>query len=219
MMPLRIYPRIIVYCLLVLCISAVLKAEPSDSVLTKIMRYKTLIKQTCYEFDVNPDILISIIYTERTLNFNWQDKLFDVAGARAGYNTSVGLAQVKVSTAMWIELQYNDSTASFFPSVKYRYKIPFSRNRAEVIDKLIAVETNLRYAAAYLRLFIDFWRQRHLYIDENGAILGTLYSRGPYEKTGRIIEPSVKMKINKFGLLVEKNILIINRAYNKKMKR
>ena len=53
------------------------------------------------EFGVNPGILAATIYAEQRLNVNWVDDATD-AFAHI-FDTSIGIAQVKVSTAVMLE--------------------------------------------------------------------------------------------------------------------
>lgn len=74
-------------------------AEHPDSTLYKILLNENLIINSCKIFNVNSQILSSIIYVERTLNFTWEDEALDEYLAQVGLNSSIGFCQVKMKTA------------------------------------------------------------------------------------------------------------------------
>ena len=83
------------------------KAEEPEVALSKINERIELIKEASSIFNIDYKILSAIIYTERTLNYDWRDDALDVIIAEAGLNSSIGFCQVKLKTAYWIEKQLN----------------------------------------------------------------------------------------------------------------
>ena len=55
------------------------------------------------EYGVNPGILAAVIYAEQVLNVTYTENIEDAAQAFLGANCSVGIAQVRISTAKKIE--------------------------------------------------------------------------------------------------------------------
>ena len=97
----------------------------------------------CKRLGIKHRIYISIIYGELKNNFDKWDK-FDNLRAKIGMDPSVGFAQIKVSTAEWIEDKYSDN--------KFIYK---SNNYDELVDKLINDSTNTLYSVFYIKLIRD----------------------------------------------------------------
>ena len=183
------------YVLLFTC----LFAEEPRVAIEKINSNEIHFQNAARTFDIDVNILKAIVYTERVLNVDWKDEYLENAVAKSGYNVSIGLCQIKVTTGMWIEKQLIDSTSQFHPNNDYSLAITKSGTREKVISKLLNIPTNIIYAAAYLRIFIDYFRKYDIDIASNPAILGTLYSSGISDKKGGTITPVPKFKINKFG--------------------
>jgi len=153
------------------------------------------------DFDIDANILLSIVYVERTLNVDWKDDALDTPLASAGYNSSIGLCQVKLKTAYFIEKSLMDSGSTFFLGKKYKDLLNVSSSPKELIQKLNSDSLNIRYAAAYLRIIIALWRKAGYDISYRPDILGTLYSTGLFTSTGDLREPRARPKANRFGQL------------------
>ena len=146
---------------------------PEDAAEDLIRDNAQYIIDAAEEFGVDAQILASVIYTEQVKNVNWIDTCTDWLGSSGIIDTSVGIAQVKMSTAKSVEddglmeeiKEYNHSGIMITEYV-LRW------------NKLCDNETNIRYAAAYLRQLIDAWKPFYKSIAQSPAILGTLYNQG-----------------------------------------
>jgi hypothetical protein len=146
------------------------------------------------EFGVDPVVIAACIYGEQRLNVNWIDHLTD----RAAFflDTSVGIGQVKISTAKMLEDSgYIEKTSSYIYSAML---IEISREEA-IADKLLNPETNVRYVAAYLKYWQDRWSEAYSDIDNDIGVLTTLYNQGEKNK------PHSSPKPNLFGEYAERN--------------
>jgi hypothetical protein len=112
------------------------KAENRDTTLHKINENMLLIKEASAKFNINYKILCSVIFVERTLNYNWEDSALDVILAEGGLNSSIGFCQVKMKTAYWIERQLNDKDSKYYCGKKYQEVLKVSRSPGEIIKKL-----------------------------------------------------------------------------------
>lgn len=133
----------------------------------------TYIKDAAKKYGVNPAILGSCIYTEQYWNYNWIDVLTDVPAYWR--DTSVGVAQVKISTAKALE------DAGYIEVTKpiNGHTVESSLSREELICiKLTEPKTCIMYAAAYLKYFQDRWKKYYPIIDGSTAVLATLYNQG-----------------------------------------
>lgn len=154
-------------------------------------------------FGVNPRLMVSVIYAEQVLNVTWGDKELDIPLAKAGLNTSVGLGQVKVSTAEWIEHQMCDSASLYFLGDSIRKKFPFSFSRADLVDRLAIPKWNCYYVAGYLAMILKRWSEAGVPLHHRVVIAATLYSAG-VEKSGREIrKPHSNPISNNFGRLAD----------------
>ena len=142
------------------------------------------------EYGVNPGILAAVIYAEQVLNVTYTENIEDAAQAFLGANCSVGIAQVRISTAKRIEdAGYIEKTTET-KVVTYLFTIPIKNEPVYSTDlisrdsnlysKLKNDEVNIRYAAAYLALIQDLWKEAYPEIDGRTAILATLYNIGEY---------------------------------------
>ncbi|MBU0558082.1 MAG: hypothetical protein KJ799_07410 [Bacteroidetes bacterium] len=71
--------------ILILTLSTIAIAEHPDTTLSKLQQRAELLKSASKTFDVNNKILSSIIYTERTLNYSWEDDALDNLLAEAWF--------------------------------------------------------------------------------------------------------------------------------------
>ena len=99
-----------------------------------------LIRENCRLFNINPRVYASILYGELINNYDEWDR-FDSFRARIGMDPSVGFAQIKVSTFMWIEDNYANE--------QYISK---SNSKDELINKMLNDSINILYSAFYVRL-------------------------------------------------------------------
>lgn len=174
-------------------------SENSISTTAIIESNSNYFNETAIIFDINPAFLKSIVYVERTLNYDWSDKIFDVFFAQSGRNSSIGFCQVKLKTAYWIEKQLNDSTSNFFPGEKYYKKLTISNSSQEIINKLNNDSLNILYAGAYIRIIQSLWKKSGFPINDRVDILATLYSTGLFQSDGSLRKPHKNPKANYFG--------------------
>lgn len=131
------------------------------------------IKEAAKKYGVNPAILGACIYTEQYWNYNWIDVLTDVPAY--WHDTTVGVAQVKISTAKALEdCGYIEVTK---PIVGQSADSSLSREEL-ICEKLTYPKTCIMYAAAYLKYFQDRWKKFYPTIDGSTAVLATLYNQG-----------------------------------------
>jgi len=193
-----------IFLILLFTLPLLIKAEHPDTTVAKIKTNQKLIEEASKVFDINPDILKSIIYVERTQNYTWEDDALDEYLAQAGLNSSIGFCQVKLKTAYWIEVQLNDSLATHFTGRKYIGKLSLSKSPKEIVSKLQNDSLNIYYAAAYLKIMQTYWKNKGFPIDNRADILGTLYSTGLFYRDGSERRPNKNPKSNWFGKLVLK---------------
>jgi len=188
-------------------------AENPDTSLYKILQNINQFEKAAESLNINTSVLMSVVYVERTLNVDWQDESLDIILARSGYNSSIGLCQVKLKTAYFIEKSFSDTTSIFYPGEEYTNIFQVSKTPEELIVKLSNDSINIFYAAAYLRLIQSFWGTNANSIDEKPDIIGTLYSVGLYDQSGRLIMPHSNPKANYFGLQVLNNLPFFKRMF------
>lgn len=156
-----------------------------------IRRNAAGIKHAGAYYHVNPAIIAGCIYTELYHNVDWVDSLTDVPAWFA--DTSIGIGQVKISTAKKVE------DAGYIAKTTYKrtdiyngyirvniYSTPGYGNGEAVADsreqaiaiRLTSESENVNYVAAYLAYIQDIWRGAYPEIDGRSAILGTLYNVG-----------------------------------------
>jgi len=174
-------------------------AEDANTTIKKINEKIDIIKKASRLFNIDYRILCSIIYSERTLNFNWEDEALDIIIAKSGLNSSIGFCQIKIKTAYWIENQLSDITSVYYPGNNYQRIISISESKIEIIKKLENDTINILYAAAYLRIIISRWMKEDIFISDRPDILGTLYSPGLFYSDGSERFPNNKPKSNHFG--------------------
>lgn len=160
------------------------------------------------EFGVNPGILAATIYAEQRLNVNWIDDATDGIGGFYGIDTSIGVAQVKVSTAKFLEEQ---GYMLSITAADGGWNIPIigfvngteTMARAKMLEN---PEISIRYAAAYCAYIQDIWKNSYPEISGRTAIVATVYNLG-HEKTS----PNANPKPNNFGTFARDNYYYVRR--------
>ena len=153
-----------------------------------IKRNAQAIKNAGAYYGVNPAIIASCIYTEQILNVDWFDSLTDIS--MFWLDTSIGIGQVKVSTAKMLEDNGYiapttfDHSEAYLLDIVYYYNAPgvgllVADSREEAIAHRLANENeNVNYVAAYLKYWQDRWKEAYPEIDGRTAILATLFNQG-----------------------------------------
>ena len=165
---------------------------------------------------LSPRLLASVVYAEHVLNVKPGEQVLDVVFARTGYSSSLGIAQVKVNTAEWLERVVNNRSSLLYLGETVEWILPISHTRSELIDKLTVPSTNLLYAAAYLRIIDKLWGETLTVPwlqDSKAGILGTLYSLGINLPNGSLRQPHTHPRMNHFGEIVQEfndSFLMVN---------
>lgn len=170
----------------------------------RIIRNNTAyIISAAQEFGVNPSILAATIYAEQRLNVDWKDDVTDTIGGFYGINTSIGVAQVRMSTAKNLE------NLGYMPKILAKdggWNIPGIGfvHGTETMARAKALEIpaiSIMYAAADLAYIQDIWREAYPEIDGRTAIMATLYNIGEYGANG----PHSKPQSTYFGDFAKEN--------------
>lgn len=134
---------------------------------------------------------------------NFSEAAQDKAQILIGLNCSVGIGQVRISTAKRLE------NSGYQPKTKMGYKWRFHRGKRvkiaisrdrKIYDKLVKDEYCIDYAAAELKYQINRWKGSYKKIANDVAILGTLYN------IGNVRPPRANPKPNSFGLTARKEL-------------
>lgn len=156
-----------------------------------IVNNATAIKNAGAYYGVNPAIIAACIFTEQVTNVNVLDSLTDIPAYFA--DTSIGIGQVKVSTARMLEDEgyiqkttlhdsYDEWHGNNFVQREVWYAPAYGYvegTRDKAIAYRLTVESeNINYVAAYLRYFQDRWKDVYPEIDGRTAVLATLYNQG-----------------------------------------
>jgi hypothetical protein len=178
------------------------EAQSGDETVETVLRENsTFILEGGRVFHVSSRLIASVIYVEHTRNVSWMDREIDPLLADYGLNVSLGLGQVKINTAIWIEDQFSDSSSRYFIRDVVSGTMLKSLSREELINRLLSPGQNVCYIAAYLAMISKRWSDAGISIANNVEILATLYSAGAVGENGlekRI--PHTNPRPNTFGL-------------------
>ncbi len=97
--------------------------------------YLRYIKSSAIKNRLRPELVAAIIATEQYY-LGWSDVLGDAPRARRGHDSSIGLGQIRISTA----IQHN---------------LVDSSDREEIIKRLMDPERNIEATARYIRIVAD----------------------------------------------------------------
>ena len=137
-------------------------------------------------YEVDPNIVAGAIFVEQYYNYDWVDVLTDWIAFYGVIDMSVGLGQIRLSTAKFLEEKgYVPKTSA----EEGGWNIPFIGfvHGTETMAREKRLENdswNIIYAAAYIRALSDIWREDFPEIDSRPDILGSLYNLG-HEKSPR----------------------------------
>ncbi len=167
-----------------------------------LLQYKNEITKAAKQVGISPRIIASIIYAEHKLNVKPGENILDYVFAKSGYNSSMGIAQVKINTAFWIEEQIHDPQSQFYLGEEIRNNVPLSKNWEEFIDKLDNPETNIFYASCYIAMINKLWEPVLELINSGKnkvGIIATIYSLGIFDSNNKARNPHIEAKMNNFG--------------------
>ena len=171
-----------------------------------LVEHRAEIHDAAKAYGISARLLASVVYAERSSNIRPGEDVVDVVLARTGYNSSVGLAQVKVETAFWITEQLSDPKSPFYLTPEKAQILPLPKGRQELIDPLAEPRTNLLFAAAYLEIIARHWAtvlETMQSTSDRVALLGTLYSLGLERADGSGRSPHTDAKPNRFGQIAQ----------------
>lgn len=160
------------------------------------------IKDAANYYNISPCIAAACIFTEQDLNYDWKDKYLDgIIGFYGILDTSIGLGQVRISTAKFVEKK------GYVPKCNASdggWDIPFfghlNGTKTMVREKRLENnEWNTIYVSAYLTYFWDTWKGDFPTLKKRPDIWATLYNLG-HEQT----KPHSNPKANDFGKHADK---------------
>ncbi|MFA4922583.1 MAG: hypothetical protein WC557_00125 [Ignavibacteriaceae bacterium] len=188
-------------CIYIFCIATTINiwAFNQENILIENKEY---INKYAKVFNISPRLLASIIYTEQKLNVMPGEGVLDYIFAKSGYNSSLGIAQVKINTAEWIEQQINNTQSPFYLGESISFLIKISNSRNELINKLSDPKTNILYAACYVAMILKIWGNELDFTSLNEIKVGitaTLYTLGILDCNGKIRMPHPGAAMNVFG--------------------
>lgn len=157
------------------------------------------IKKAAELFGVHPRVVAGVIFVEQVMNVSWVDRALDVTFANYGFNTSIGMGQVKVETAQWIETALRDSASMYFLGDSLGRVFPLSESRQETVDRLADPGWNAWYVAANLAMILKRWSEAGFPLLDKTDVLATLYSTGVVRDGVEKKKPHSRPIPNQFG--------------------
>ncbi len=143
-------------------------------------------------------------YAEHSLNYKLGENVIDYVLAKSGYNSSVGICQVKVKTAEWISEQVKNKKSEYYLGEDVRYK--FLNDKNKILENLETPGKNILYAACYVAMIKNVWYSElasPFLNDKAAGIAGTIYTLGIFKEDGSIKTPHFDAKMNEFGEKVQ----------------
>lgn len=142
--------------------------KTDDDIKSHLERHKSVIIKAARQQKVDPFLLGAILIDEYC-RMGWDDWL-DWLGALNIKDTSIGIAQIKLSTAREILKKHYYNPA---PN-----KITYQSSPAQIWLYLNRPEHSIHFSAAVIRLSIDYWQKKKIAISKRPRILAYLYSSG-----------------------------------------
>ena len=139
-----------------------------DDIEKHLKKYRTVVLNAAKEQKIDPFLLGAILIDE-FCRMGWDDWL-DWLGALNIKDTSVGIAQIKLSTAREIirKQYYNPAPG----------KITTKSTPMQIWWYLNQPECSIQFSAAAVKLSIEYWRKKKIDISKRLQVLAYLYSAG-----------------------------------------
>lgn len=177
----------------------VFTGEAENVVRNELTQKSGLIRQCAEKLEISPRLLASVIYTEKRMNVTLVDA-FEVLYADLGANSSIGLAQIRLTTGKWIIDNAKDSVSNYFIAKRYHRWLPAYRNQADLIRLLKQDSTNCLLAAFHIKQIVQRWQKGGYDLSKRPDIIATLYTYGFINReTGEEIAPHANPKSNFLG--------------------
>jgi hypothetical protein len=174
--------------------------EEKEKTLEILKNHSPIIISTSETFNISSRLLASVIYADRRMNYNLLDNALDKSIAMKGRDNSIGIAQVKVSTANWIERQIHNPNSAYYLGEEFERLIPNFSSREETINNLSDSVLNLTYASAYISMIIKRWKNSGFDISDKIEIVATLYNLGSMKRNGAERLPHNNPSPNEYGI-------------------
>ena len=110
------------------------------------------------KFDVDPYVLAGCIYVEQIKNVDLKDEFDSTLVLKAGFDSSVGIGQIKVSTA---KLLQEEGYMPYIEKPTFWGGLLGMTREAKIAFELEDNETNIYYAAAYLKYISNEWAEEY----------------------------------------------------------
>ena len=145
-----------------------ISTKTNDDIRSHLGKYRNIILQAAQEQKIDPFLLGAILIDEYC-RLGWDD-WFDWLSALNLKDTSVGIAQIKLSTAREIirRQYYNPATGT----------ITAKSPSLQIWFYLFQPEHSIRFSSAIIRLSIDYWKVKKIDISKQNNVLAYLYSAG-----------------------------------------
>jgi len=177
--------------------------EKIDDTLEILRKNQSYIQKAALLLKINPRIIASIIFSERRLNMNIIDKYENLLGY-LGLDTSIGIAQIRVGTGIWIIHNSTDTTSVFCLEKRYWRVVPKAGSREDMLEILQNDSLNIVLAILYVKQMMTYWKKHNFPIDNRVDIIATLYSKGIYKQgTNTLIIPHRYPISNKMGKIAK----------------
>ena len=150
------------------------KPKTKEEVAELIRDNAQYIKDAAEAYGVDPKIVAGVIYAEQVKNVNYADMAGDWVGYYGLLDTSIGLGQVKISTAKFIEdMGYIPKTSATEGGWDLPIMGPVYGTQTMAREmRLENNQVNTMYVAAYLKYFQDTWEEKNPEIASDPVILG-----------------------------------------------
>lgn len=142
--------------------------KTNNDIAIYLKKHKNAILKASKKQKIDP-LLLGALLIDEYCRMGWDDWL-DWLGALNIKDTSVGIAQIKLSTAREIlKKQYYDPAPG---------QITYQSPSAQIWFYLNQPEHSVQFSAAAIRLSIDYWRKKKIDISKQNKALAYLYHSG-----------------------------------------
>ena len=165
-------------------------------------QYKTEIESTAEMLGIPAYFFICSLYPEIRYNYNGLDQSMDILLAKTGHDSSIGVCQIKLSTARWISGVARNKDNPYYIKVSDHYfHIVSVSLPQETLAILINPIQSIRTAQLLIAMNYYRWLKAGIDLKDKVGVLATLYNAGSIDRNGVERAPGRHPKMNRYGEL------------------
>jgi len=192
----------LVYSVFVLIANSMVLGKTNAETMSFFRQYKAEIESTAEILGIPSYFFICSLYPEIRYNYNVLDQSMDILLAKTGHDSSVGVCQIKLSTARWIsEVAQNKDNPYYLKVSDDYFHIVSVSSLQETLAILMNPIQSIRTAQLLIAMNYYRWLKAGIDLKDKVGVLATLYNIGSFDRNGVERTPTMQPQVNRYGEL------------------